>query len=83
MECSHVQSSCCNVSHYVFMHTACYAPVWHVHCEGREMIYFHTDNVDTMYTHIRLLNYHYLSDVTGFNGTRCTQYSSILICIYS
>ena len=25
MECSHVQSSCCNVSHYVFMHTAWYA----------------------------------------------------------
>ena len=44
MECSHVQSSCCDVSHYVFMHTAWYARMARIfNCEGREMVYFHTN----------------------------------------
>ena len=42
MECSHVQSSCCNVSHMSLCTVQGICP-YDKSCESREMVYFHTN----------------------------------------
>ena len=42
MECSLVQSTCCNVSHNLYAH--CMVCTYDTSCEGREMVYFHSND---------------------------------------